>query len=132
MNLPKAVEFVLAAVDRRDFDALERSGVMHPQLEFHSIVAQAEGSVYRGIDGLRDWARMADDMWDGFRIDIIDVNPGARDRALVRLRLKGTARASGVPLDVPVAQVWQWRDGQLWRNVAFSDHDEAARAAGIG
>ena len=125
------VESVLAAVDRRDFDALAGSGVIHPEVEFHSIVAQTEGSMYRGIDGLRAWAEMADDMWADFRIEVIDVRPGTQDRALIRLRLTGRARSSGVPLDVQVAQVWKWRDGQLWRNVAFSDHDEAARAAGI-
>ena len=104
---------------------------MHPEMEFHSIVARAEGSIYRGVDGLRAWGRMADDMWADFQIEVLEVRPGSADRALVRLRLTGVARGSGVPLDVLAAQVWHWRDGLLWRNVAYSDHDEAARAAGL-
>ena len=131
MNLQEFVELVIDAIDRRDFDELERRGIMDPELEFHSVVAQAEGSFYRGMDGLRAWGRMADDMWDGFRIEVLDVQPGTADRALVRLRLTGVARGSGVPLDVQVAQVWHWRDGQLWRNVAYSGHDDATRAAGL-
>ena len=131
MNQRETVELVMDAVHRRDFDDLERSGVMHPEVEFYSIVAQSEGSFYRGMDGLREWAVMADDMWEDFRVHLVDVRAGTEGRALIRLRLTGTARGSRVPLDVLVAQVWQWRDGMLWRNVAFSDHDEAARAAGL-
>ena len=124
------VEFVLGAVNRRDVDALASSGVMHPELEFHSIVAQAEGSFYRGVDGLRAWGRMADDMWEGFRIEVVDVKTGT-DRALVHLRLTGVSRGSRVPLDQLTAQVWHWRDGLLWRNVAYSALEDAARAAGL-
>ncbi len=132
MSLRETDDLINDKVDRRDFDALGRSGLLHPELEFHSVVSQAEGSVYRGIDGLRAWGEMADDMWRDFRIAVVDVRPGDADRALVLLHLTGTARGSGVPLDVRVAQVWQWRDGLLWRNVAYSDHDQAVRAAGLG
>ena len=131
MSRRDEVALVMDLVNRRDFDALERSGTTHPEIEFQSIVSQAEGGVYRGMDGLRAWAEMADDMWADFRIEVLDVRPGSKERALVRLRLTGIARASGVPLDVLVAQVWRWRDGLVWRNVAYSDHDEAARAAGL-
>ena len=129
-SMRETVEFVIESVDRRDFEAIERSGVMHPEMEFHSIVARAEGSFYRGVDGLREWAVMADDMWDGFRVQVVDVRSGD-DRALVHLRLTGVAHSSRVPLDQLVAQVWHWRDGLLYRNVAYFDHDDAARAAGL-
>lgn len=131
MSLRQTVEFVLSAVDRRDFDAIERSGVMHPEMEFHSVVARAEGTYFLGVDGLREWAEMADDMWQDFRVEVHEIRLGTDARVLVRLRLTGVSRGSGVPLDQLTAQVWHWRDGLLWRNIAYSDHDEAARAAGL-
>ena len=126
------VEAIMDAVNRRDFGELERLGY-RDDTEFHSIVARTEGSHYTGLDGARDWAAMADDTWAGFHCEVLEVVEAAEARAVVILRLSGTARASGVPLDVKVAQVWEWReDGSLLRNTAYGDRDEAMRAAGPG
>jgi ketosteroid isomerase-like protein len=129
-NRRQQTEAILAAVNRRDFDALDGLG-FHPEVEFHSLVSVAEGGFYRGIDGLRAWGVMADDMWRDFHIEVLDVIDAPRERILALLRLTGTARGSGVPLDQRVAQVWEWRDGLLWRNTAYTDHDDAYRAAGL-
>ncbi len=124
------VQIILDAVNRRDFDALGGLG-FHDQVEFHSLVSVAEGGFYRGIDGLRQWGAMADDMWTDFHIELLDVIDASDDRVLVLLRLTGRARSSGVPLDQRVAQVWQWRDGLLWRNTAYSNHEDAYRATAL-
>jgi ketosteroid isomerase-like protein len=54
----------------------------------------------------------------------------AGDQAVVVIRVRGTAKASGVPLDQRTGQIWTWRDGQLWRSVVYSNPADAFRAIG--
>lgn len=100
-------------------------------MEFHSALAMSEGEVYRGVEGLRSWARNADATWSEFRIEIEEIHDVGDDRIVAVLHLTGLARASGIPLDMRIGQVWTWRDGLVWRNASFTDPREAFRRAGL-
>jgi len=52
----------------------------------------------------------------------------AGDHVVAIGRVKGTARASGVPVDVPFVHVWTVREGYLQRLRAFTDTARLARA----
>ena len=90
------------ALNAWDFDALAE--VFHPELEHHST-------------------------WDDFRISVCAVHDVDDERAVVELRLQGRAKASGVPLDDTLAQLWTWRDDKVWRIVTYADAEEALAAA---
>ena len=49
-------------------------------------------------------------------------------RVVVVLRLVGKAKASGVPLDTRLGQVWTWRDGKVWRIATYTDPRDAFEA----
>ncbi len=125
------VHAVIEALNARDFEALaelplDREG------EFRSAVAAAEGGVYgMGVEGLREWANDIDEIFDGFHIEVVEVHEVGDEQVLVVFRVVGTAKGSGFPLDVPVAQVWTWRDGKIWRNATYTDPHEAFRAVGL-
>jgi ketosteroid isomerase-like protein len=51
-------------------------------------------------------------------------------RAVILLRLTGRARASGLPLDQELAQLWTWRGERVRRIVTYPDLDAAVKAAG--
>ena len=121
---------VMDAINARDFDALA-SVPFDEEFEFHSRISVSEGDTYRGMDGLREWAADVDEVFEDFHAAVTEVQ-AADDRAVVVFHVTGRARGSGVPLDVRLAQVWTWREGKLWRNVAYSDREEAMRAAGVG
>lgn len=121
---------VLAALNARDFEALSRMP-WDPEMEFRSALAAAEGTAFRGKDALHKWAREVDAIWDDMRTDLVEFHEVDEDRAVVVLRLTGTAKASGVPLDSRVGQVWSWREGMLWRNVVFTDPREAFDSVGL-
>jgi hypothetical protein len=50
---------------------------------------------------------------------------------LVFVRLRGCARASGVPIDAPFAHVISFRGKLIERWHAFADRDEALEAVGL-
>ena len=123
-------EMLIDALNSRDYDAIEDLPI-HPELEFHSTIAASEGRIYQGSGWARAWAKAVDDAWEDFRIDIVDAQPVADDRAVVVFHVTGIARTSRVPLDQHTSQLWTWRDGLAWRNEGFSDATGAFRAAGV-
>src|SRR6478672_3111968 len=109
------VEAFVAALDARDFDALAAMP-RHPDLEFRSAFAVAEGGVYRGFEGFREWAANVDAVFEDFRSQLVDFRAADDERAVVIVKNTAKARASGVTLDERSGQVWTWRDGLVWRN----------------
>ena len=123
----RQAEEMIEALNARDFAAIAEFP-LHPALEFHSRLAKAEGGVYLGLEGIREWAREIDATFEGFRVELIELEEIDEDRALLVLRNVGTARGSGAPLDAPSAAVWTWRGGRMWRNDVYSNRAEALEA----
>ncbi len=127
------VEQLVSALNARDFDAIAATPLFDPEAsEFNSVISASEGETYRGIDGLREWARNIDETWDGFHIELQRLEPAGERRVVVEYRATGTAKASGVPLDIHTGQVWTFDDDWvLIRNDSFSDPRDAFEAAGV-
>jgi hypothetical protein len=125
----RQAEAMIEALNARDFEAVAEFP-LHPALEFHSRLSKAEGGVYLGLDGIREWARNIDETFEGFQIELTEFEEVDEDRALLILRNIGTARGSGAPLDEPSAAVWTWRGGRMWRNEVFSNRAEALESLG--
>ena len=123
------VRAAAAAWDRGDLEALE--SLLSPEVELVPLRAQLEGKVYRGRAGLR---QMWDDLhadWEELQLPIERMLDGG-ELVVALGRLTARGRASGVDLDVPLGQVWEVRDGTIVRMHAYSDPDDAVRAAGLG
>jgi ketosteroid isomerase-like protein len=121
------VEAVLDALNRRDLDRLGE--LLHPDCEFHSRLVALDGELYRGIEGMRRYLADVDSVWEGFRVDLVSIEPSGDDALLMELHASGAARGSGMALAVPIGQVWTWRDGRPWRVQAFATREEAIAAA---
>lgn len=70
------------------------------------------------------------DVYEDFRLEpseFID----AGDRVLVVSRALGTAKGSGLDLDMDVFSVWTVNDGRLTSNAVFTDRKGALEAAGL-
>ena len=46
-------------------------------------------------------------------------------------RVEGCGKGSGVPVDMPLAQIFYFRDGRICRIRSYLDHDEALKAVGL-
>jgi ketosteroid isomerase-like protein len=98
--------------------------------ELIPLRAQLEGTSYRGREGVR---RFWDDLhadWQDLEVSV-DEFRDLGDRVLTLGRFKALGRASGVDLDVPIAQLWELRDGMVVHMHAYSDPADALRAAGL-
>ena len=122
------VELLQAAYDaisRKDLDAF--LALTHPEIEFRSLIAEAEGRTFQGHDGVRAW-------WDSV-IRSLDVQPrpegieGFRDRGITCLQLTGSV--GGVEVSQTMWMSWRVRDGQIIWWATFRTEEEALKAAGL-
>jgi ketosteroid isomerase-like protein len=125
------MQALVEAVNTRDFEALAEFP-FDPEFEFRSALAAVEGEVYTGgVQGLRKWVETIDEALDDFHAEVVEFHEVGEEQALVVFGVVGTAKASGFPLDVRLAQVWTWRNGKLWRNDVYADPREAFEAVGL-
>ena len=87
-------EQAYAAINSRDLDAFVE--LVHPDVEFVSLIAEAEGRLYRGHDGVREWWRSVADALGGldFRMEAYQ---DLGDYGIARIRVTGTVAGVAVP-----------------------------------
>ena len=114
-----------AAIAADDLDAF--LALVDPEIEFVSLIAEAEGGSYHGHDGVREW-------WDSV-IRSLGVRPGAeeiesfRDRGITRMQLAGNIAGVEVPQRMWMA--WRLRDGRLIWWTTFRTEAEALESVGL-
>src|SRR6476619_6598012 len=99
-----------AAVNRGDIDGLLVA--VHSEVEFTSLIAEAEGETFRGHDGVRRWWHEVVIPLGGRRV----VNEDIRDLGdTVVVKVAATYRPTGVEVPQTVWQVIRYRDGRsIW------------------
>jgi ketosteroid isomerase-like protein len=123
------VELVQAtheAVNRRDLDAL--LALVHPEVEFRSLIAEAEGQDYRGHAGVREWWESVIQSLGGMHSEIERIQT-SEDGGVCRIRLTG--EVEGVELSQTVWQAFRVRDGVTVWWAFYRTEAEALEAAGL-
>ena len=121
----EVVEAAYAAITSDDLDAF--LALAHPEIEFRSLIAEAEGRTFHAHAGVREW-------WESV-IRSLGVRPGPekiegfRDRGISRLGLAG--RVAGVEVPQSMWMAWRVRDGLLLWWETFRTEDEALEAVGL-
>jgi ketosteroid isomerase-like protein len=115
-----------AAVNRGDIDGL--LATVHPEVEFTSLIAEAEGETFHGHDGVRRW-------WEEVVLPLGGLHgepEEVRDLGDTVLgRVLGTYRPRGVEVRQTVWQVVRFRDGMATSWQFFRTEGEALEAAGL-
>jgi ketosteroid isomerase-like protein len=114
------------ALNRGDLDAFTAG--ISPDVEFRSLVAEAEGNVYRGHEGVREWWRDVAEALGGLEFDAQEIRAVGSDGILARIRVKG--EASGLPVEQTMWQVIRFRDRLAIRWDFFRTEEEARAALG--
>jgi ketosteroid isomerase-like protein len=121
----EVMEAAAAAIRQGDLDAF--LALTHPEIEFHSLIAEAEGRTFRGHDGVREWWRAV--------VEPLELTSqpeeieSFRHRGISRLRIAGTIEGVEVPQAMWVA--WRVRDGQLVWWTTYRTEAEALEAVGL-
>jgi ketosteroid isomerase-like protein len=128
------VEISLAAIDAFSRRELDRS------LEyFHSEVVwevspemSPDAGTYRGHAGVRQFWEFWHTLFEGFALEIVDVEVLEDGRILVSALPQGTGSASGVAVSSrPFAQVMEVRDGLIVWVGLYGTRRRALRALGL-
>jgi ketosteroid isomerase-like protein len=117
------------AVNEGDIDrVLSFAG---PDAELHSaIIGGAEGRVYRGHEGFRQWYA---DLMESFRELVTELTEfqASGDRVIAFGRIRAHGRESGVDLDAETGWVFTVRRGVIVRAEGFLSRADALEAAGL-
>ena len=73
----------------------------------------------------------AEEPWALFRLEVAALDPAGDDRVLALITFHGTSRDSGEEVAIPYAHLATFRGDEVARIDAYSDWDEARRAAGL-
>jgi ketosteroid isomerase-like protein len=97
-------------------------------VEFTSLVAEAEGTTFRGHAGVRAWWETVRGAFQDPRWELLDMR-GSGDRGVAKFRLAGTL--AGVEVTQTMWQAVRLRDGKLGWWAFFRTEHEALEAAGL-
>lgn len=85
---------------------------------------------YRGFEAITAQYRAWVEMYPDLRVDPLEVLVNG-DRVLVWARWSGHGAASGVPIEMEMAQVSTIEDGKVRRVEEYMDRNEALKAVGL-
>jgi ketosteroid isomerase-like protein len=121
-------------ITERAFQALQRRDLngyldlIDPDVEFTSLIAEAEGQTFRGHDGVRDWwARVADAL-GGLDFRLEDFEDLGGDRAIATITVAGRIARSEV--SQRMYQVLRAREGKAVSWHFYRTREEAQTAVG--
>jgi ketosteroid isomerase-like protein len=97
-------------------------------VEFTSMVAEAEGTTFRGHEGVRAWWETVRGAFEEVRWELLDVR-GSGDRGVMHLRMTGTL--GGVPVEQTMWQAIKLRDQKAIWWAFFRTEHEALESVGL-
>ena len=115
-----------AAVNRRDLDGY--LALVHPEVEFRSLIAEAEGRDYRGHAGVREWWESVIESLGGMHSEIEHIK-AFEDGGVIRVRLTG--KVEEVELSQTTWNAFRVRDGTVVWWGFFRTEAEALEAVGL-
>ena len=127
----EAFKRALDAGNRGDVEAGLKE--LDPEVEWHPALLtslEAEATVYRGHDGVREWVRTVSETFSERHTEIKEIRDlGDRIVAIGRIRMRG--EGSGAETESPIAYLVEYRDGKATQVRSYLDPQEALEAAGL-
>jgi ketosteroid isomerase-like protein len=103
-----------------------------PDIELHSRFTGAVGvKLYRGHEGLGEWSRDLNDVWEYFEVELDSLTQLDDGRVLALGTLHGKGRGSGLELREKIAHISTFRDGRLLELHTYTDRAEALKPLGL-
>jgi ketosteroid isomerase-like protein len=125
-ELRALAEAAYAALNAGDVDAF--TALTSEDVEFTSMIAEAEGTTFRGPEGVRAWWETVPATFEEVQWEMLGFQ-GRDGRAVMHLRIAGTL--GGVPIDQTMWQAARVRDGKVRWWATFRTEREALDAVGL-
>ena len=126
VELRSLAEAAFGALNSRDLDGF--IAVAAEDVEFTSMVAEVEGTTFRGHDGIRTWWETVVGAFGDVHWEVLDVR-GHGDRGVAHVRMDGTL--GEVPLNLNMWLAARLRDGRVTSWSWHRSEQEALEAAGM-
>ena len=126
------VEIIRSAIEafnREDFRRLAE--VCDEDFEFVSVMTALEETSYRGRNTWETYYNDMHETWEEWQVEDLQVFDGGDDRVAAVMRLVGTGKSSGVPVEATIGIAYRIRKGKLWRARSYLDPGEALEALGL-
>ena len=108
---------------------------MDPEVEIFSTPDLPNPGRFAGREGWIEWTSQWFDAWADFEVEIEDYEPVGERHVLMSARQRAKGAGSGVPVEMRVYYLTEYRDGLATRFHLYADREEAlevARAAEAG
>ncbi|CAN5233351.1 hypothetical protein BH24ACT23_BH24ACT23_08910 [soil metagenome] len=112
-----------AAINRGDLEGF--LALVDPEVEFRSLIAEAEGRIYRGHDGVREWWQRVANALGGLKFELVRLHD-LGDRGYAELVVTGNVQ--GVDIPQTMWQAFVIRDGKAIWWTSFRTEAEAHKA----
>ena len=126
VELRELAETAFAAINSGDREALV--ALTAEDVEFTSMVAESEGTTFRGHEGVRAWWRTVPGAFEDVRLELLEVR-GSGDRGVAHFRMAGTL--GSVPVEQTMWQAVVLRDRKAIWWAFFRSEREALEAVGL-
>jgi ketosteroid isomerase-like protein len=102
----------------------------HEDAEYVASSDDPDSDTHRGIEAIRQQFARWVEAYPDLRVEPLETKRN-RDKVFVWVRFIGSGAASGLPIDMELAQVSTRRDGKTARLVEYTSRDEALKAVGL-
>jgi ketosteroid isomerase-like protein len=126
LELRSVAENAFGALNSGDLQGF--MAIATEDVEFTSMIAEMEGTTFRGHDGIRAWWATVVEAFGEVRWELLDVR-GAGHRGIAHVRMDGTL--GGIPLNLTMWLAASLRDGKVTRWSWYRTEGEAREAAGL-
>ena len=113
-------------------DSLNRGDIegylalIDPEVEFTSMIAEAEGETFHGHEGVRRWWDTVRGAFEEARWEFLDIRTEGEDGVIACIRISGVL--GGVPVEQMMWQTVRLRDRRAIWWALFRTEDEAREA----
>jgi ketosteroid isomerase-like protein len=125
------LEFVLDGYRRfNEGERVPELWFWHEDAEYHVAREDPDSDVRRGIEAVRRQFASWLEAYPDLTVEPVDarINGGF---VFLWVRFSGHGAASGIPLEMELAHVYEMRDGKAARCSEYFDRNEGLRAAGL-
>ncbi len=126
LELSSLAEAAFGALNSGDLDGF--MAVAAEDVEFTSMIAEVEGTTFRGHDGIKAWWETVVAAFGDVRWEILDVH-GPGDRGIAHIRMDGTL--GGIPLNLRMWLAARLREGKVTWWSWYRTEQEALEAVGL-
>ena len=104
---------------------------MHPEVEIFSTPDLPNSGRFEGRQGWVEWSSEWFEAWEGFEVEIEEYEPVGERHVLMSARQRGKGAGSGVPVEMRVYYLTEYRDGLATRFHLYADREEALEVARV-